>query len=291
MSSLLGDLPGSENAHKSFYFCSDSNGMLPTDCISTSMSLESPSISSSVHSAGNSMCLQTHALSPTVGSDKGDFTTSQFIQCNSEHKDCLPVKTAESSMDGLGGEESSVEESVLHELEMVMKQLNEKTRICFRDSLYRLANNSKENQATQSQDGDEAMENENPSSWTAQDETVRSGSKKRTESDTNTIDRAVANLMFNEMDFNAQDLSGGASLDSKQEVFGATEQQTDNAYQPQISHSHIHSLLPQDAEVPTLGERDMDVATDDQMHSSLPSCNARGKRKAPMREFESTNGF
>ena len=97
--------------------------------------------------------------------------------------------------------------------------------------------------------------------------------------------------MFNEMDFNAQDLSGGASLDSKQEVFGATEQQTDNTYRPQISRSHIHSLLPKDAEVPTLGERDMDVATDDQMHSSLPSCNARGKRKAPMREFESTTGF
>ncbi|CAN6567080.1 unnamed protein product [Malus baccata var. baccata] len=291
LSSLLDDLPGSENAHKSFYFCSDSNGMLPTDSISTSMSLESPSISSSVHSAGNSMYLQTHALSPTVGSDKGDVTTSQFIQCNSEHKDCLPLKTAESSMIGLGGEESSVEESVLHELEMVMKQLNEKTRICFRDSLYRLANNSKENHATQSQDGDEAMENENASSWTAQDETVRPGSKKRMESETNTIDRAVANLMFNEMDFNAQDLSGGASLDSKQEVFGATEQQTDSTCRPQISHSHIHSLLPQDAEVPTLGEGDMDVVTDDQMHSSLPSCNAHGKRKAPMREFESTTGF
>lgn len=52
-------------------------------------------------------------------------------------------------------------------------QLNEKTRICFRDALYRLANNSKGNLATQSQDGDQASEIAEPSSWTAQDETIR----------------------------------------------------------------------------------------------------------------------
>lgn len=298
LSSLLDDLPGAENVHKSFYFCPDSSGLLPTDNISTSMSLESQSFSSSAHSAGSSKYLKNHAFSPAVGSEKGHATTSQYIQCNSEQKACPSVKAEsvfpppeQGSMNGLLGEETSVEESVLHELEMVMTQLNEKTRICFRDALYRLANNSKGNLATQSQDGDQASEIEEPSSWAAQDETIRSGSNKGTESETNTIDRAIANLMFNEMDFSAQPLSGGAPLDPKQEANGVTGQQTDNGYRPQISHSHLLSFVPHDAEVPILGERSMHAKTDHQIHKSFSVCNAGGKRKAPMIEFESTTGY
>ena len=49
--------------------------------------------------------------------------------------------------------------------------MTEKTRICFRDALYRLADNSKGNHVTQSQDRDLAIEE--PSSWADHDETTR----------------------------------------------------------------------------------------------------------------------
>lgn len=110
----------------------------------------------------------------------------------------------------------------------------------------------------------------------------RSGSKKSTESETNTIDRAIANLMFNEIDFNAQDLSGGSSSDSKHEMNVVSGQQSDNPYVPQISHSH-HNLVLTDAEVPILGQRDVP--------KSFSASNAGGKRKTPMSEFGSTTEF
>lgn len=288
LSSLLDDLPGAENVHKSFFFRSDSSGMLATDSISTSMNLETQSISSSVHSAGSSKYLKTHAFSPELGSEKGHTTISHISPCNSERNDCSPIKTdklmlptEQGCMHGGADDETSVEESVLQELEMVMTQLTEKTRICFRDALYRLADNSKGNHVTQSQDRDLAIEE--PSSWADHDETTRSGSKKVTESETNTIDRAIANLMFNEIDFNAQDLSGGSSSDSKHEFNGASGQQlSDNSYQPEVENSHHNSVLPHDAAVPTLGQRDM--------HKNF-TINAGGKRKTPMTEFGSATEF
>ncbi|XP_061997077.1 protein LNK3-like isoform X1 [Rosa rugosa] len=291
LSSLLDDLPGAENVHKSFYFRSDSSGMLASDSISTSMNLESQSISSSVHSAGSSKYLKTHAFSPELGSEKGHTTTSQFSPCNSEQKDSPPVKaqtvrlmspSEQGCMPSGVDEETSVEESVLQELEMVMTQLTKKTRICFRDALYRLADNSKGNPVSQSQDGDLAVEE--LSSWAAHDETTRSESKEGTESETNTIDRAIANLMFNEIDFNAQDLSGGSSSDSKHEINGVSgQQQSDNPCRLQISHSHHNSVLPHDAEVPILGHRDV--------HKSFATSNAGGKRKTPLSEFGSATEF
>ncbi|KAK9912589.1 hypothetical protein M0R45_036447 [Rubus argutus] len=158
LSSLLDDLPGAENVPKSFFFRSDSSDMLATDSISTSMNLESQSISSSVHSAGSSKHLKTHTGSPELVSEKGHTTLSQFSPCHSERKDCAPVKahavsllspSEQGCMHGRVDEETSIEESVLQELEMVMTQLTEKTRICFRDALYRLADNSKGNHVTQ----------------------------------------------------------------------------------------------------------------------------------------------
>ncbi|CAN4111361.1 unnamed protein product [Withania somnifera] len=90
-----------------------------------------------------------------------------------------------------------MEESVLQHLENVTSQLTEQTRICFRDSLYRLADNSKH----------DSRQSRNPrpdqdSTWFSEKET--------TESQTNEIDRTVANLLFSNLEFSA---SEGSSLD------------------------------------------------------------------------------
>ncbi|KAL3349309.1 hypothetical protein AABB24_022442 [Solanum stoloniferum] len=94
-------------------------------------------------------------------------------------------------------EEISMEESVLQHLENLTSQLTEETRICFRDSLYRLAGNSKHD-ACQSRN---AMPDQ---------DSTRFNEEETTESRTNVIDRTVANFLFSNVEFGA---SEGISLD------------------------------------------------------------------------------
>ncbi|KAM0954005.1 putative LNK family protein [Dioscorea sansibarensis] len=81
-------------------------------------------------------------------------------------------------------EAKCLEETVLHKLEGVVTQLSEKTRICFRDALYRLAESSKK-----------AEHRNRPSAAEVDHENSRN-LKKGAESKTNAIDRTVANLLF-----------------------------------------------------------------------------------------------
>lgn len=81
----------------------------------------------------------------------------------------------------------------------------------------------------------------------------RSESKKATESETNIIDRAIANLMFNKMDLNERHISmAAASSNSKEEVSGATESSDNLLYQLQICHPNDNQIQLDDALVPTL---------------------------------------
>ncbi|CAN6483975.1 unnamed protein product [Victoria cruziana] len=77
-------------------------------------------------------------------------------------------------------EEGSMEATVLHELETSMARLNAKTRICFRDALYRLARNSWPQAAAA----------------VAVNDTCINGNGAR-ELKTNVIDRTIAKLLFN----------------------------------------------------------------------------------------------
>ncbi|KAK9266996.1 hypothetical protein L1049_021390 [Liquidambar formosana] len=148
-------------------------------------------------------------------------------------------------------EETSVEESVLQDLEMVMVQLTEQTRICFRDSLYRLANNSKQHTITQSQNRDLALEK--PPTSTVHDETSRSGRPKARESETNTIDRAIANLMFSKMGFNAHDLPT-ESVNFEEGAIETTGPCDSSLNQSHIPGSPHPTIVHGDAEVPIFGQ-------------------------------------
>ncbi|KAF8403670.1 hypothetical protein HHK36_011774 [Tetracentron sinense] len=150
--------------------------------------------------------------------------------------------------DGLMCEEMSLEES-LHEFEAVMTKLTQKTRICFRDALYRLSKSSQQrHMLVQSQSGDITMDKLPLSA--VPNETLRLGRMKSMELETNSIDRSIASLMFNKMNFDAGDLSAVTSVCLSREAVATTGSCNYNLCQPWIPHCNSPPMLPGDAEVP-----------------------------------------
>ncbi|KAL1802685.1 hypothetical protein ACET3Z_031332 [Daucus carota] len=149
-------------------------------------------------------------------------------------------------------EQTSLEESVLQELEMVTSKLNLKTRNCFRDSLYRLAENSRTNTSTPVQNGDLVIEKKTVETVNNEKSSVQE--TEATESKTNAIDRAVANLMFAKMDFFVEEESQAPVKESqnvKCEADGRTEQFQYNSGEPWAT---CFPMLVGDAEVPVVGK-------------------------------------
>ncbi|KAJ4720418.1 protein LNK3-like isoform X1 [Melia azedarach] len=164
LNSLMEDMPSTEDLHESFCFAPESQyGVLLANNLTTDLSLDSQRNSSDKHITGSSKYLKTHAFSPSVVCKHREVVASPFMPSNSEHE-FLQVKaplvkpqvpSEQNIANELVGEESPMEESVLQELKMVMdQQLNDKTRICFRDALYRLAENSKQHVVSSAQNGD-----------------------------------------------------------------------------------------------------------------------------------------
>ena len=158
----------------------------------------------------------------------------------------------QSSRDEVLNEQSSLEESILHDLEMVIGQFTEKTRICFRDALYRLARNNEHQHSVQDQEKDVDMKN--VMLHMDQNQTVRSQEKIPMESETNCVDRVIANLMFNKMEYNMHGLPMMTStVSSEQEVTDSNAIYTKNskASNPaQKFHYPNQQKLPGDSEVP-----------------------------------------
>lgn len=135
--------------------------------------VNSLNIGSRGQSIGSSKYLKTHAFSPSTDWVNREASTT----CQ------MPKNTSD---------ENTMEESVLNDLERVTAQFTDKTRICFRDALYRLAESSKQSLSS-CQDGESMM--------TSNDDTIMAGETEDSESKTNVIDRAVANLMFHKFEF------------------------------------------------------------------------------------------
>ncbi|XP_031251679.1 protein LNK3 isoform X2 [Pistacia vera] len=216
-SSLLDDQPRDEDIHKLF-------GVLPANNRLTDMTLDSKSGSSDKHSIGSSKYLQTHAFSPSVGWEE-EVAASPFIPCNTKQRLKAPVvrrqvPSEENTANELVADETSLEESVLQELRVVMEQMTDNTRIFFRDALYRLAESSKQHVIILRQSGDSTAET--PLGAT-HDTHMRSTEKQAMESETNVVDRTIANLMFSKMDVNVQGTSVAAEINLKQEVMSVAE--------------------------------------------------------------------
>ncbi|KAE9620852.1 hypothetical protein Lalb_Chr01g0007431 [Lupinus albus] len=145
-----------------------------------------------------------------------DIEASKFVPYYSNSNDCLDI---ECNRDETTHAQSSLEESILQNLEMAIAQFTGKTRICFRDALYRLARDTKQQNLVENLDGDLNIQESMPHE--VLNETMRSEDKEAMETDTNNVDRAVANLMYNKMETNMQDLPLTTSLNSNnQEVNG-----------------------------------------------------------------------
>ncbi|KAF5176348.1 Lnk3-like isoform x1 [Thalictrum thalictroides] len=102
-------------------------------------------------------------------------------------------------------DERSLEEMVLQDFELVIRQMPRKTQICFRDAFYRFAKYSKEHMLSLQQNREITVGVSPPSfiPYTA----LRYGGKSPSESETNAFDRTIANLLFNELKHNEPDLS------------------------------------------------------------------------------------
>ncbi|KAF9686351.1 hypothetical protein SADUNF_Sadunf03G0149700 [Salix dunnii] len=172
--------------------------------------------------------------------DHGNVFSAQLVNVlnPSEHDSSI----------GLVDEQTSLQQTALHELEMVLAQLNDKTRICFRDGLYRLASYSRQHIVKRNQNGDLYMEKP----CTSEDEEIRCGGKKTNEMETNSIDRAIANLMFNKMDLNVQDLHVSVSAGSKQGISRDSKPLNCGLDQPEGRDLSSCPIFRDDAEVPIL---------------------------------------
>ncbi|KAK9068856.1 hypothetical protein SSX86_012972 [Deinandra increscens subsp. villosa] len=177
------------------------------------------------HGIGSSKYLKTHAFSPSNEWANGEVSTAYQTQKSSTvvHLTCI-VKVCYDCLttailyltfffpylpQQYSSNENSMEESVLNDLERATAQFTDKTRICFRDAFYRLAESSKQS-LNSCQDGESMM--------TSNDDTLRTGETEDSESKTNVIDRAVASLVFQKFDFEDMHSPHQADYDDYAEV-------------------------------------------------------------------------
>ncbi|KAJ1399758.1 hypothetical protein SESBI_30061 [Sesbania bispinosa] len=222
--------------------------------------------------------------SNTPGGLQKDIAASKFVSCNSESKEieAPSVKVLDSfeqcsRYDGMH-EQPSHEEFILKDLQMVLGQLTEGARICFRDALYRLARNAEQQHLLQDQDGDLNMQKAMPN--TEHNETVRYiceesemnqevwkrehfqripigyQEKEPMESETNSTDREIANLMFKNMEFNTHGPPLTSPVNSVHHVIGIKGLHgkcSDALNLAQKFHYPHPQKLPADAEVRRFG--------------------------------------
>ncbi|XP_021762395.1 protein LNK4-like isoform X2 [Chenopodium quinoa] len=185
---------------------------MPSESDSTNKMMKFQSISCDTDGEGNLTCFTNPNLSCSQSSDNEYSHASKLrTRNNSGRSSCPSVEVPETRDQVPSNHEeqmktrkleandlSSIEESVLMGLETVLNQLSDETRICLRDSMYRLAEHSEQ------QTSNNAMADE-PSLPETSDECSRSRTMEIPESETNVIDRAVAYMMFNKVNENEQE--------------------------------------------------------------------------------------
>ncbi|XP_043691802.1 protein LNK3-like isoform X2 [Telopea speciosissima] len=253
--------PGMENPYRSvsMYPVSDCSAM-PSKNILTGMIVDSQSISVDTSTTNSSKNLNrlTHCFPSSADWDRVENMPNFMPADSGKMEDCSMKK--EPAVPGLIPAElsspykgeghlnagRSLEESVLQELELAMAQLTKRTRLCFRDALYRLAKSSEQpHVVSQTRSGEITMEKHSLSPVPYR--TSRFQSVNATDYQTNTIDWTIEKLMFDKLDCDTADLSSDVSVNlSKETVMmeGSTSYGLNWTSIPQYSRC---SLLPQDA--------------------------------------------
>ncbi|KAL2898134.1 Protein LNK3 [Bienertia sinuspersici] len=188
---------------------------MPSDSDSTNNMMDFQSISCDTDGVGSLNGFTNPNFSASHASDNGPSRVRKSSsRSTSDQSSCPSIKVSETRDVGPSNHKaarktlevndpSSIEESVLTGLESVLNQLNDETRLCLRDSMYRLAKHSEDQTSKDAQS--EGHFPDEPSMPEAGDVCSRSRTMETTESETNAIDRAVAYMMFNKVDANEQD--------------------------------------------------------------------------------------
>ncbi|KAL9233830.1 hypothetical protein vseg_008776 [Gypsophila vaccaria] len=215
MNSLLqDDVSASAQSHGAFSLSPQyQNSMISSEGDSANRAMDYRSVPYDTKGVRSMDCLRTPPCSPDdLDNGRASFSDIFYRDYSDQSNEPSPsVKTREMHWSDQevsrrsGEEESSIEESVLMGLENVLSQLTNNTRLCLRDSLYRLAQHSKE-QTMQGKPKVEDLPLDKFSLLDHVDGDSRSEKSEATIQKSNTIDRAVANLMFNKVDANVQDL-------------------------------------------------------------------------------------
>lgn len=173
---------------------------MPSNGDSTNRMMDLQSISNDTDAVGSLKCFTNPYFSGSHASDNPSNQSSCPSEKVLETRDANPsdhkVARKTTEVNNL----SSIEESVLTGLEAVLNQLNDETRLCLRDSMYRLARHSEEQTSK-----NEGQFSDEPSLPEISDVCSRSRTMETAESETNAVDRAVAYMMFNKVDGNQQD--------------------------------------------------------------------------------------
>ncbi|XP_042480578.1 protein LNK3-like isoform X2 [Macadamia integrifolia] len=261
--------PGMENPYRSIcmYLVSDSSAMTSENLL-TEMIVDSQSISVDTSDTNSPKDLDsnTHYFPSSAAWDREE-NTPNFMPVNSEKMEDCSMKKEPAVLGLIHAELNSpckgeinlnagrsLEESVLQELEVAMAQvkLTKSTRICFRDSFYRLAKSSEQPHAvSQTQSGENSIEKHSMSP--VPHRTSRFQKVNGTDYQTNTIDRTIEKLMYDKLDCDTTDLSSDASVDLSKETV-MMEASTSYCFNwTLISPSPRCSVLPQDAYTSTFG--------------------------------------
>ncbi|CAM8964812.1 unnamed protein product [Rhodiola kirilowii] len=160
--------------------------------LTVDMSIDSPSDSNILHDMGSYQHSDAQGFPYSFEWEKKQSDASHENFSNMMNNAVPQQNTS------LGNFETSVEETVLQEFGKAMHKMTDKTRLCFRDALYRLASNSDKSAGIQIQHGD-GCTSEKPLATSLVDDWLRSADKQQAlEYRTNTIDRTMADLlMFN----------------------------------------------------------------------------------------------
>ncbi|XVF82010.1 hypothetical protein PTKIN_Ptkin16aG0008600 [Pterospermum kingtungense] len=122
------------------------------------------------------------------GTDVQELSTFASFDPNS------PLEQDDSCSVSFPTDDNSVEETVLYQLQDAIAKLDATTRLCIRDSLFRLAQNRKHRRyASDTSSTNKSSRDENK---VAEEENNKCNRMSETETETNPIDRTVAHLLF-----------------------------------------------------------------------------------------------
>ncbi|ESQ48794.1 hypothetical protein EUTSA_v10021314mg [Eutrema salsugineum] len=186
---------------KAFYGASsldDFEGIQQMDDIFLSILEDVPGNDGDVHRASSSN--NSVGSSSMYGSREVPMFNCHAMPLNGEAPFTISDMSEENMVDSHYGDELSSEELVLQDLQRASQKLTDETRKCFRDTFYRLARNSHDKLESVSTDSEEF--HLLASRYDYGDNTTRLSREEEIESETNSIDRAIANLTFNKMESN-----------------------------------------------------------------------------------------